>query len=211
MAWGILPDGCDPAGCARSPDERTLHILAPSTLEPPEPARRGDVDQHGGRHSVGEKWELEHSTAKVRFDRQQGEGVEDGEREETLSHEPRAIPQPLFGWRATCHGRNDGTWKHEMINGLAMAKEEVDCRLRISYRNRVARIAGAWHFASHRGCVRACVRAWLGGRAGISISSASVTASKIAALQSNRAYLATMQSLRVTMHRGFHGGQRSCA
>lgn len=73
---------------------------------------------------------------------------------------------------------------------------------------------------SHRGCMahriaswlRACVRAWLGGRAGNPISSASVTASKIAALQSKRAYLATMQSLRVTMHRGFHGGgQRSCA
>lgn len=66
---------------------------------------------------------------------------------------------------ATCHGRDDGTWKHEMINGLAMAKEEVDCRLRISYRNRVARIAGAWHIASHRGCVRACVRGWAAGRA----------------------------------------------
>lgn len=54
MAWRILPDGCDPAVFARSSDERTLHILAPSTLEPPEPARRGDVDQHGGRPSVGE-------------------------------------------------------------------------------------------------------------------------------------------------------------
>lgn len=65
----------------------------------------------------------------------------------------------------------------------------------------------AWHIASHRGCVRA----WLGllgfaGRqGGHKISSASVMASKIAAMQRNRVYLATMQSLWVTTHRGLHG------
>lgn len=37
------------------------------------------------------------------------------------------------------------------------------------------------------------------------ISSASVTASKIAALQKHEVYLATMQSLRMTMHSGFYG------
>lgn len=62
----------------------------------------------------------------------------------------------------------------------------------------------AWHIASHRitSWLRACVAGRLGGHI---ISSASVTASKIAALQKHGVYLATMQSLRMTMHRGFYG------
>lgn len=50
--------------------------------------------------------------------------------------------------------------------------------------------------------LRACVAGRQGGR---EISSASVSASKIAAMQNNRVYLAIMQSLWVTMHRGAYG------
>lgn len=59
----------------------------------------------------------------------------------------------------------------------------------------------AWHIASHRGCVRVVA----GRQGGHEISSASASASKIAAMQNNRVYLAIMQSLWVTMHRGAHG------
>lgn len=75
-----------------------------------------------------------------------------------------------------------------------MEKEERDCRLCISYRSGIARMAhriASW--------LRTCVAGRQGGR---TISSASVTASKIAALQQYGAYLATMQSLWMMVHRG---------
>lgn len=96
--------------------------------------------------------------------------VNNGTREggvKTLSHEPRTIPQPLHGWRATLPSATGGMTalgkKHEMINSVVMKKEEIDCRPCISYRSGIARIAVAWHIASHRGCVRA-VAGRQGGR-----------------------------------------------
>lgn len=106
---------------------------------------------------------------------------------------------------ASGHGRNDGTWKHEMINGMATKRKGNRlplCPFHIAISSlasrRMAHRIASWL----RACVRACVAGRLGGH---TISSASVTASKIAAVQNNRAYLPTMQSSRMTMHRGLDG------
>lgn len=140
--------------------DRTLHVFALSTLEPP-------VTSSSGRRRSTEQmtWFFIH-----RRNGNRGIGTLQGDGNNTM-REGTEKPFPTSQGRspklctvgappATCHGRKDGTWKHEMINGLAMKRKGNRLPLVhfVSQSHRSHR--AAWHIASHRGCVRA----WLGGQ-----------------------------------------------
>lgn len=126
MAFTILSDGCDRRFLFVVPTiERYIFLRCQRSSPRNQLVGATSIDNRADDMTVvGENGNMVTGILQGKATIAQGSG---GKCTRTLSHEPRTIPQPflrLARHPATYHGRNDGTWKHEMINGSAMERRK---------------------------------------------------------------------------------------